>query len=76
MNREYTPPQLLALPPAASLSHRHSRVSQICPLPTVKEANRSGTVFTIRTPAFMSFCSVRIMFDCSHSSDQVRSKTE
>ncbi|XP_065216053.1 serine/threonine-protein kinase SIK3 homolog isoform X2 [Planococcus citri] len=37
MNREYTPPQLHTLPAAASLPHRH-RVSQVCPLPTVKES--------------------------------------
>lgn len=45
MNREHTPPQLPALPATASLTHRHSRVSQVCPLPTVKEANRPGKGF-------------------------------
>lgn len=48
MNREYTPPQLHTLPAAASLPHRH-RVSQVCPLPTVKESKGKSTdyVFSI-----------------------------
>lgn len=55
MNREHTPPQLPALPATASLTHRHSRVSQVCPLPTVKEANRTGKgfiCFAVEVPKF------------------------
>ncbi len=41
MKREHTPPQLNALPTGAR-THRHSRVSQVCALPTVKETSRPG----------------------------------
>ena len=45
MNRAHNPPNLLALPTTASFVHRQPRVSQVvCPLPTVKEANRPGTI--------------------------------